>query len=88
MLRASGNVSVNITHDVALVLVEISSISLPNGPCVIDPLSGDVHAVSRLLDDAYSAFIGGSVRPELIDRSFEWLNLEVCYADPLRFVHY
>ena len=88
MLRASRNVSVNITHDVALVLVEISSISLPNGPCVVDPLSGDAYAVSRLLDDTYSAFIGGSVRPELTDRSFEWLSVEVCHADPLRLAHY
>ena len=88
VLRASESVFVNVTRDVALVLTEISSNSLQNGPCVIDPLSGDAYAVSRLLDDRYSAFIGGSVRPELTDRSFEWLNIKVCYTDLLQFAHY
>ena len=91
VLRASESVSVNVTRDVALVLTEISSNSLPNGPCVIEPLSGDVFAVSRLLDDTYSAFIGGSVRselPEFTDRSFEWLKIKVCCASLLRVARY
>ena len=80
--------SVNVTRDVAFVVTEISSNSLPNGPCVIEPLSGDAFAVSRLLDDTYNAFIGGSVRPELTNRSFEWLKLKVCYVDLLRLARY
>ena len=88
VLRASESVSVNVTRDVALVVTEVSSKSLPNGPCVIEPLSGDAFAVSRLLDDTCNAFIGGSVRPELTDRSFEWLNIKVCYAELLRSARY
>ena len=85
VLRAPESVFVNVTRDVALVLTEISYDSLQNGPCVIDFLSGDAYAVSRLLDDRYSAFIGGSVSPQLTDRSFEWLNIQVCYINLLRF---
>ncbi len=91
VLRASESVSVNVTRDVAFVLTEISSNILPDGPCVIEPLSGDAFAVSRLLDDTYSAFIGGSVRPELpelTDRSFEWLKIKVCRANLLRLARY
>ena len=80
--------SVNVSRNVAFVLTEVSSNSLPEGPCVIEPLSGDAFAVSRLLDDTYGAFIGGSVMPELTDRSFEWLKIKVCCADLLQFAHY
>ena len=88
VLRASRSVSVNVSRDVALVLTEVSSNNLQTGPCVIEPLSGDAFAVSRLLDDRYSAFIGGSVMPELTDRSFEWLKIRVCCARLPRFAHY
>ena len=88
VLRASENVSVNVTRDVAFVLTETSINSLPNGPCVIEPLSGDAFAVSKLLDDTYNAFIGGSVRPELTDGSFEWLKIKVRHADLLPFARH
>ena len=88
VLRASESVSVNVTRDVAFVVTEISSNSLPNGPCVIEPLNGDAFAVSRLLDDTYNAFIGGSVRQELTNWSFEWLKIEVCYAYLLRLARF
>ena len=88
VLRASKSVSVNVTRDVAFVVTEISNNILPNGPCVIEPLNGDAFAISRLFDDTYNAFIGGSIRQELTDRSFEWLNIEVCYAYLLRLARF
>ena len=69
---------VNISGSVVLMLAETSGNSLPNGPYVVETVSGDVFPVFRLFDDTHDAFIGGSVKPSIGDRPFEWLKIEVC----------
>ena len=73
--------SINAAGTVTSILTEVSGIDLPNGPYVIQPTTGDAFAVSRLLEDKYDAFIGGSVRPGPQEDSFEWLKIEVCCID-------
>ncbi|KAL9124029.1 MAG: hypothetical protein Q9217_006597 [Psora testacea] len=80
ILRVSKAVSVNFVSDVASILTEISATELPNGPYTARPATGEVFALSRLFDDRYEAFIGGSVRPSLQNHSFEWLEIELRFA--------
>ena len=57
-----------------IILTETSK-DVPNGPYVVRSENGDIFGVSKLFDDQYEAFIGGSVKSN--GGSFKWLGIEV-----------
>lgn len=60
--------------DLITTVIESISLKLPDGPYIMQKRTGQIFAVSKLFEDKYQAFIGGSYRLDTPSGSFEWMH--------------
>ena len=70
-----------VARDGAYTVFEIESTHLLTGPYTIRRSIGEIVRVSRLYEDKYNAFIGGSLTFSAQLHSFQWLNIGVRRSD-------
>lgn len=63
--------------DVVTTLTQSTAVHIPDGPYILQTMTGQIFEVSKLLKDNYQAFIGGSFRPDSSSVFFEWIHEEV-----------
>ena len=63
--------------NVIVVVTDFTSTQLPDGPYMVQSLTGKTFPVSKLFKDTYHAFIGGAVMPNEKSNSFHWTQGEV-----------
>ena len=81
ILQNPQNSRICVAQNGTLVSLASKSTHLPTGPYAIRPSTGEILRVSRLYQDDYSAFIGGSLAFSPRLQSFHWLSIGVSKLD-------
>ena len=71
------NLVIELEKDVITIVTQPTSVPLPDGPYILQTTTGQMFAVSKLFDDKFHAFIGGSLKFDSLSGSFEWMHEEV-----------
>lgn len=77
VLQAPQKLVIELDMDVVTILTQSAAVCIPDGPYILQTMTGQVFAVSKLFEDKYQAFIGGSFRPDSSSVFFEWMHGEV-----------
>lgn len=68
---------IEVDVDLITIVTQSVTVQIPEGPYVVQTMTGQIFAVSKLFEDSCQAFIGGSLRPCSPSGFFEWMHDEV-----------
>lgn len=77
ILQVPRKLVIELEKDVITIVTQPTSGQIPDGPYIMQTTTGQIFAVSRLFDDNFQAFIGGSLEFDSLSGSFEWMHEEV-----------
>lgn len=87
VLQVPQNLVIELEKDVITIVTQPTSVPLPDGPYILQTTTGQMFAVSKLFDDKFHAFIGGSLKFDSLSGSFEWMHEEGRIAVPSRLYY-
>lgn len=73
-----------IDPGVIAVVTDATFEQLPDGPYMVQTLTGETFPVSRMFEDNFQAFIGGTIaKPKHTTKSFKWMRVEVSFQNSI-----